>query len=118
MKANLLWLHRNLGVLAFCALLLVSWFGLHAWSHEQTQRIQGLALQRIESRMGDCHALDDLGSAIKAGVNALAPTATSTGTPEQIARAKANIAKYTEAVDKSIASAKQKKGYSLDCTHV
>lgn len=78
-------------------------------------RIQDQARQ--EGRDRDCHALDDVGNAIKAGVGVLTRPA-QPQTDEQRARLNEFIAEYSKAVDAEIAKAKLKKGYAPDCSHV
>lgn len=87
--------------------LLVSFFSVAAFLGVRHQQEQAKT-DSLARRTADCHAMDDVGTAIKAGLSVL---------PDDPRTAEFVIA-YGAAVDAAVVTAKARKGYSADCSHI
>lgn len=89
----------GLAALAFVAVL------AYAGWNSNSNTLDRNAAATADRRLADCHSMDDVGAAIKAGVSVLPAD-------PQVAEF---ITEYNAAVDKAIVQAKARKGYSADC---
>lgn len=91
-------------VVAFFVMMIVT--GLVAVDNRR--QAHASEAETFARRVADCHSLDDVGSAIKAGVSVLPSDP----------RVTEFVANYDAAVDAAIVTAKTRKGYSADCAQI